>query len=78
MIDVFNLPGKERYTQVFTVNSSGATGWESWNKPSNISYVHILCIGSGAGGGGGRGSSLNSACVCRRCRKFGVKSPGVS
>ncbi len=53
MIDVFNLPNKEAYTKVFTVNSNGATGWESWNKPSNITYVHIFCMGSGAGGGGG-------------------------
>ena len=61
MIDTFNLPGKERYTQIFTVNSHGSTGWETWNKPSNISYIHILCIGGGGGGGGARGSSLNTA-----------------
>lgn len=60
-MDIFNLPDKSKFTQVFRVNSSGSTGWESWSKPKNISFVYILCIGSGGGGGGARGNSANSA-----------------
>jgi len=60
-MDIFNLPDKNKFTQVFRVNSSGSTGWESWSKPKNISFIYILCIGSGGGGGGARGNGLNSA-----------------
>jgi hypothetical protein len=60
MIDFFNLPDTSLYNQVFTVNSSGSTGWQTWNKPNNISYVNIFCLGSGGGGGGGRGNTNNS------------------
>lgn len=60
MIDIFNLPGKENSNQVFRVNSSGATAWQTWSKPNNASFVYILCIGGGAGGGGGRGNTNNS------------------
>jgi hypothetical protein len=60
MIDIFNLPDKAINKQVFWVNSSGSTGWETWSKPNNVSFVYILCIGGGAGGGGGRGNSNNS------------------
>lgn len=60
MIDIFNLPDKSSYNQVYRVNSSGSTGWQSWSKPNNASFVYILCIGGGAGGGGGRGNTNNS------------------
>ena len=59
MIDIFNLPDDSINRQVFRVNSSGSTGWETWSKPNGISFVYILCIGGGAGGGGGRGNSNN-------------------
>ena len=57
MIDIFNIPNKSINNQIFTVNSSGSTGWGTWSKPNNISFVYILCIGGGSGGGGGRGNS---------------------
>ena len=60
-MDIFNLPNKSKFTQIFRTNSSGSTGWSTWSKPKNISFVNILCIGSGGGGGGGRGNGLNSA-----------------
>jgi len=60
MIDIFNIPDKSVNSQIFRTNSSGATGWETWSKPNNVSFVNILCIGGGAGGGGGRGNSNNS------------------
>jgi hypothetical protein len=30
------------------------TGSATWNKPSNIQYIKVVCIGAGGGGGGGR------------------------
>ena len=34
--------------QIFT----GGT-WQQWERPRNVSMIHIVAIGSGAGGGGG-------------------------
>jgi hypothetical protein len=60
-MDIFNLPNKSDFTQIFYNNSTLYNGWQTWSKPKNISFVHILCIGSGAGGGGARGNGNLSA-----------------
>ena len=57
MIDTFHLPYNDNNVRVFTVNSSGSTGWQIWTKPQNAKFVHILAIGGGGGGGGGVGAS---------------------
>ena len=51
MIDIFNIPDKSMNNQVFRVNSSGSTAWQTWSKPNNASFVYILCLGGGGGGG---------------------------
>ena len=60
-MNTFNLPDKSDFTQIFYNTSSGSTGWQTWLKPKNISFINILCIGGGAGGGGARGNTNNSA-----------------
>ena len=59
MIDTFHLPYNDNNVRVFTVNSSGSTGWQVWNKPQNAKFVHMLVIGGGGGGGGGVGATTN-------------------
>ena len=60
-MNTLNLPNKSNFTQIFYNTSSGSTGWQSWSKPKNISFVQILCIGGGGGGGGARGNTNNAA-----------------
>ena len=53
MIDIFNLPNTAENTQIFYSDGTTST-WQTWRKPRNAKFVHILCIGGGGGGGGGR------------------------
>ena len=61
MIDVFNFPNNDSNIDIFTSNvSTGATSWQTWTKPKNAKFIHILAIGAGGGGGAGWSASLNS------------------
>lgn len=43
-----------------TAVGTGVTGWRTWNRPKNATWIYMLCIGGGAGGGGGlTGGTLN-------------------
>lgn len=42
-------------------NPGGGTLTYTWNKPDNIKYIQVVCVGGGGGGGGGR--SQNSGRV---------------
>lgn len=52
MQDIFNLPSKNN-TQIFTAKSD----YQIWNKPNNINFVYIFCLGSGGGGAGGNNTT---------------------
>jgi hypothetical protein len=61
MIDVFNFPNNDSNIDIFTSNvSTGATSWQTWIKPKNTKFIHILAIGAGGGGGAGFSATLNS------------------
>ena len=59
MIDYSHLADISKNNQIFYCNSSGSTGWQTWNKPANAKFVQITVIGGGGGGGSGRSSSDN-------------------
>jgi hypothetical protein len=59
MIDIFNLPNNDSNIDIFT-NNGGTTSWQTWTKPKNAKFIHILAIGAGGGGGAGWSASLNS------------------
>jgi hypothetical protein len=59
MIDVFNIPNNDSNFDIFT-NNGGTTSWQTWVKPRNAKFIHILVIGAGGGGGAGWSSSFNS------------------
>lgn len=61
MIDYSHLADISKNNQIFYCNSSGSTGWQTWNKPANAKFVQITVIGGGGGAGSGRGSSNNPA-----------------
>ena len=60
MIDVFNIPNNDSNVDIFTNNSTGTTAWQTWTKPKNAKFIHILAIGAGGGGGAGWAALLNS------------------
>jgi hypothetical protein len=61
MIDIFNLPNNDSNIDIFTnINGGGNTAWQTWVKPKNVKFIHILVIGAGGGGGAGWSSSFNS------------------
>jgi hypothetical protein len=54
MIDTFHITDNSQANQVFFCTGSGTTAaWQTWSKPSNCNYVHMILIGGGAGGQGG-------------------------
>ena len=59
MIDVFNIPNNDSNVDIFT-NNGGTSSWQTWVKPKNAKFIHILAIGAGGGGGAGWSASLNS------------------
>jgi len=59
MIDIFNLPNNDSNVDIFT-NNGGTTSWQTWVKPKNVKFIHILAIGGGGGGGAGWSALLNS------------------
>jgi len=56
MLDVSHIPGSTNSTQIFY--ASGATTWQTWQKPRGAKFIQIFCLG---GGGGGAGGGLNVA-----------------
>lgn len=56
MYEQFHLPDqREKRFWVYGV-TSGSNGWQTWHKPSGISFVMITVFGGGGGGGGGTGA----------------------
>jgi hypothetical protein len=48
MLDVFNIPGQQDNVKIFY--ATGATAWQTWQKPRNCKFIWMMCIGAGAGG----------------------------
>jgi hypothetical protein len=64
MYDISHLPVATGSSdvQVFTGNSVTAGGeWQTWNKPSGKSMLHILLIGKGGNGGTGVVGAVSTA-----------------
>lgn len=60
MIDLFNFTDITANHQIFYTNGSG-DAWQTWQKPKNVGWVYITCIGGGGGGGSSPNSSGNQA-----------------
>ena len=59
MLDLFHIPSNTDSTKIFY--ATGATGWQTWEKPRNAKLIQIFCLSGGGGGGGGAGNtSANS------------------
>ena len=50
MLDVLHINDGSFNKRIFYAN--GGTSFQTWTKPRNAKFVHILCLGSGSGGGG--------------------------
>ena len=55
---IFNLPDSSMNNRVFITNGT-SNSWQTWIKPPNIKFIHILVVGGGGGGGGGASQTLN-------------------
>jgi hypothetical protein len=40
-------------------NPGGGTLTYTWDKPLNINYIQVICVGAGGGGGNGRGGAIS-------------------
>ena len=54
-------PGYIRVLEYTGSDPGGGTLTYTWDKPENIKYIQVICVGAGGGGGGGR--SQNSGRV---------------
>lgn len=62
MLNVFDIPKPQTgFVSVFPGFANANTQWVTWEKPSNITMIRIVCIGGGGGGGGGFPSATTTA-----------------
>jgi len=59
MLDVFNIPGQQDNVNIFY--ATGATVFQTFQKPRNCKFIWMMCIGAGSGGFGGSSGSAGGA-----------------